>query len=129
VRLEGLGQFKKSNDLIGNRTRDLQACSRNQLSYRVPLSFAVIQLVLYYPGPHVVLLKPCSGRPLLSSVTHFRSPHLYNRTLLKLGRLSLKIEAVYSYKIFLTIYQIVRCHAPEEPQYGLIRYTLLTKAV
>jgi hypothetical protein len=27
VRLEGLGQLKKSNDLIGNRTRDLSACS------------------------------------------------------------------------------------------------------
>jgi hypothetical protein len=27
VRLEGLGQLKKSNDLIGYRTRDLQACS------------------------------------------------------------------------------------------------------
>jgi hypothetical protein len=26
VRLDGLGQFKKSND-IGNRTRDLTACS------------------------------------------------------------------------------------------------------
>jgi hypothetical protein len=27
VRLEGLGKFKKSNDLIGTRTRDLPACS------------------------------------------------------------------------------------------------------
>jgi hypothetical protein len=27
VRLEGLSQLKKSNDLIGNRTRDLRACS------------------------------------------------------------------------------------------------------
>jgi hypothetical protein len=27
VRLEGLGQLKKSNDLIGNRTSDLPACS------------------------------------------------------------------------------------------------------
>jgi hypothetical protein len=27
VRLEGLGQLKESNDLIGNRTRDLPACS------------------------------------------------------------------------------------------------------
>jgi hypothetical protein len=27
VRLEGLGQLKKSNDLIGNRTRDLRLCS------------------------------------------------------------------------------------------------------
>jgi hypothetical protein len=27
VRLEGLGQLKKFNDLIGNRTRDLPACS------------------------------------------------------------------------------------------------------
>jgi hypothetical protein len=27
VRLEGLGQLKKSNDLNGNRTRDLRACS------------------------------------------------------------------------------------------------------
>jgi hypothetical protein len=27
VRLEGLGQLKKSNDLIGNRTRNLPACS------------------------------------------------------------------------------------------------------
>jgi hypothetical protein len=27
VRLEGLGQLKKSNDLIGYRTRDLPACS------------------------------------------------------------------------------------------------------
>jgi hypothetical protein len=27
VRLEGLGQLKKSNDLIGNRTRDLPTCS------------------------------------------------------------------------------------------------------
>jgi hypothetical protein len=27
VRLEGLGQLKISNDLIGNRTRDLPACS------------------------------------------------------------------------------------------------------
>jgi hypothetical protein len=27
VRLEGLGQLKRSNDLIGKRTRDLQACS------------------------------------------------------------------------------------------------------
>jgi hypothetical protein len=26
-RLEGLGQVKKSNDLIGNQTRDLPACS------------------------------------------------------------------------------------------------------
>jgi hypothetical protein len=26
VRLEGLGQLKKSNDLIGNRTRDFPAC-------------------------------------------------------------------------------------------------------
>jgi hypothetical protein len=27
VRLEGLGQLKKSNNLIGNRTRNLPACS------------------------------------------------------------------------------------------------------
>jgi hypothetical protein len=27
VRLEGLGQLKIYNDLIGNRTRDLPACS------------------------------------------------------------------------------------------------------
>jgi hypothetical protein len=27
MRLKGLGQLKKSNDLIGNRTRDLPACS------------------------------------------------------------------------------------------------------
>jgi hypothetical protein len=27
VRLEGLGQLRKSNDLIGNRTHDLPACS------------------------------------------------------------------------------------------------------
>jgi hypothetical protein len=27
VRLEGLGQFKKSSELIGNRTRDLPTCS------------------------------------------------------------------------------------------------------
>jgi hypothetical protein len=27
VRLEGLGQLKKFNDLIENRTRDLPACS------------------------------------------------------------------------------------------------------
>jgi hypothetical protein len=27
VRLEGLGQQKKSNNLIGNQTRDLPACS------------------------------------------------------------------------------------------------------
>jgi hypothetical protein len=27
MRLERLGQLKKSNDLIGNRTRDLPACS------------------------------------------------------------------------------------------------------
>jgi hypothetical protein len=26
--LEGLGKFKKSNELVGNRTRDLPACSR-----------------------------------------------------------------------------------------------------
>jgi hypothetical protein len=38
VRLEGLGQLKKSNDFIGNRTGDLSACSicLNQLRYRVP---------------------------------------------------------------------------------------------
>jgi hypothetical protein len=29
VRLEGLGQLKKLNDLIGNRTRELPACSIN----------------------------------------------------------------------------------------------------
>jgi hypothetical protein len=34
VRLEGLGQLKISNDLKGNRTRDLPACSIvPQLSY------------------------------------------------------------------------------------------------
>jgi hypothetical protein len=27
VQLEGLGQLKNSNDLIGNRTRELPACS------------------------------------------------------------------------------------------------------
>jgi hypothetical protein len=27
VRMGGLGKLKKSNDLIGNRTRDLPACS------------------------------------------------------------------------------------------------------
>jgi hypothetical protein len=27
VRLEGLGKLKKSNDLIGNRIRDLPACN------------------------------------------------------------------------------------------------------
>jgi hypothetical protein len=27
MRLEGLGKFKKSNDLIGTRIRDLPACS------------------------------------------------------------------------------------------------------
>jgi hypothetical protein len=27
VRLEGLGQLKKSNDIIGKRTRDLPVCS------------------------------------------------------------------------------------------------------
>jgi hypothetical protein len=27
VRLEGLGQLKKSNDLTGNQTRDLSACN------------------------------------------------------------------------------------------------------
>jgi hypothetical protein len=30
VRLEGLGQLNKSNDLIGNRTRDLPTLSVNQ---------------------------------------------------------------------------------------------------
>jgi hypothetical protein len=36
VRLEVLGELKKSDDLIGNRIRDLPACSLNQLRYRVP---------------------------------------------------------------------------------------------
>jgi hypothetical protein len=37
-RLEGLRQRKKSNNLIGNRTRDLPACSivPHQLRYSVP---------------------------------------------------------------------------------------------
>jgi hypothetical protein len=37
VRLEGSGKLKKSNDLIGTRTRDLPACSVvPPLRYRVP---------------------------------------------------------------------------------------------
>jgi hypothetical protein len=32
VRLEGLGQLKKPNDLVGNRTRDLPACGWRVLS-------------------------------------------------------------------------------------------------
>jgi hypothetical protein len=38
VGLEGLGNINKSNDLIGNRTPDLLACSMmpQQVLYRVP---------------------------------------------------------------------------------------------
>jgi hypothetical protein len=44
VRLEGLGQLKKSNDLIGDRTRDLPDCSivPQQLCYCVPHEFTVM---------------------------------------------------------------------------------------
>jgi hypothetical protein len=45
VRLERLGQLKKSNDLIGNRIRDL-----NQLRYRVPLTVA--QQMNKFPTSH-----------------------------------------------------------------------------
>jgi hypothetical protein len=34
VRLEGLGKFEKSNDLIWNRNHDLPVCSLHQLRYR-----------------------------------------------------------------------------------------------
>jgi hypothetical protein len=33
VRLEILGKFTKSNDLIGNRTRDLPACNSASTNY------------------------------------------------------------------------------------------------
>jgi hypothetical protein len=36
VRLEGLGKFKKSNDLIENRPRNIPACSRVPQPCTVP---------------------------------------------------------------------------------------------
>jgi hypothetical protein len=43
VRLEGLGKFKKSNDLLGNRIRNLSVCSTlpQPLRYRMPHISAV----------------------------------------------------------------------------------------
>jgi hypothetical protein len=35
VRLEGLGKLEKSNDLIGNGTRDLNGLCLNEVGYRV----------------------------------------------------------------------------------------------
>jgi hypothetical protein len=49
VRLEGLGKLKKSSDLIGNRNRDLPACSMclNQVGYRVPGQLGIININLW----------------------------------------------------------------------------------
>jgi hypothetical protein len=49
VRLEGLDKLKKNNNLIGNRIRDLLACSivAYQLRYRVPLKITILTVILY----------------------------------------------------------------------------------
>jgi hypothetical protein len=44
VRLEGLGQLKKSNDLIANQTRDLPACGIVPQSSTLPRAFGNKQL-------------------------------------------------------------------------------------
>jgi hypothetical protein len=53
VRLEGLGQLKKSNDHFGNRTRDLPACSI------VPQQTTPPPLELWQKRIHFVLVFQC----------------------------------------------------------------------
>jgi hypothetical protein len=54
VRLEGLGKLKESNDIIGNRTRDLPACSIVSQSTTLPRVqvFSQISLELAILAPH-----------------------------------------------------------------------------
>jgi hypothetical protein len=63
VRLEGLGQFKKPNDLIVSRTRDLRACSIvPQPRYRVPLCWSVTCCNMSFT---VMIRTWCSDKSLL----------------------------------------------------------------
>jgi hypothetical protein len=48
VRLEGLGQLKKSNYLVGNRTRNLPACSRVPQPTTLPRAVLVFLYNLMY---------------------------------------------------------------------------------
>jgi hypothetical protein len=69
VRLEGLGQLKKYNDLIGNRTRDLPTCS------------IVPQQTTLLRAPHVkfVLCKMTLRYAFSPSTSHFSCQSAFHR--------------------------------------------------
>jgi hypothetical protein len=72
VRLEGLGQLKKSNHLIGLRTRDLPACSimpQPTTIPRVPLLFSVLREIFAPFLPYIL------GILRFLSVLYFRRRH------------------------------------------------------
>jgi hypothetical protein len=54
VHLEGLGKFKKSNDLNGNRTRELTACSiAPQPTTLTPIALRVQMCIPLEDGPEM----------------------------------------------------------------------------
>jgi hypothetical protein len=64
VRLEGLGQLKKSNDLIRTQTRDLPACSIMPQPTKLPRAQLIhvlayyLFLCLWFVHRHFLLNKP-----------------------------------------------------------------------
>jgi hypothetical protein len=64
VLLEGLGKLKKSNDLSGNQTCDLPACS-NRLCYCVPHLLTINVSSVHNEGPksymtYLIQTSPCN---------------------------------------------------------------------
>jgi hypothetical protein len=78
VRLEGLDQLKKSSDPIGNRTRDLQACSivpQPTTLPRAPLRKSLL-LKSLKESPHM---------PLLCGALMFRGSEAYEFSVCDVG--------------------------------------------
>jgi hypothetical protein len=59
VRLEGLGQLEKSNDLIGIRTRDLPGCSIVSQPTTLPCAPSILADTNIFPCSEVLNLSCC----------------------------------------------------------------------
>jgi hypothetical protein len=69
VRLEGLGQLKKSNDIIRNRIRDLLACSIAPQPTKLPRT-PVSLPVLNFKNFRQTKAVSCRRLPLKSFIYH-----------------------------------------------------------
>jgi hypothetical protein len=69
VRLEGLGKLKISDDLIGNGTRDLPACSTMLQSTTLP-GAPLIKVQLYNKNMSFKSLDPPTGGGKLCNIPY-----------------------------------------------------------